>query len=148
MAMNWRQMASAFLREAQADLNVAEMLLAKKEFANSVEHSQQAVEEIIKSALFLKNISVTNNHFVAEIFEKNFSEHPAAKEIVAKARSLEREGNRSQYPTWDRIKRAVISPSKKYGRETAQKFYHDAAWIFHQIASHLKQAYQITLPDA
>ncbi len=65
--MDWQQMAFSFLREAQADLNVAGMLLAKKEFANSVEHSQHAVEEIIKSAVFLKNVGVTNSHFVAEI---------------------------------------------------------------------------------
>lgn len=146
--MNWRQMALEFLREAQSDLNVAGILLAKQEFANAVEHSQDAVEEIIKSALFLKNVSVTNTHFVAEIFEKNFSEHPAAKEIFAKARSLEREGNRSQYPAWDRIKRAVVSPSQKYDQEAAQKFYNDAHWIFHQIASYLKHLYQITLPDS
>ena len=145
--MNWRQMALAFLNEAQADLHVAGMLLAKKEFANSVEHSQDAVEEIIKSALFLKKVGVTNTHFVAEIFEKNFSEHPAIKEIVAKARTLEKQGNRSQYPTWDRKTGSVVSPSKKYDEETSQKFYNDADWIYHQIANFLQQAYQISLTD-
>jgi HEPN domain-containing protein len=144
--MNWRQMALEFLREAQADLHVAEMLLAKKEFANSVEHSQQAVEEIIKSALFLKKVGVTNNHFVAEIFEKNYSEHPAVKEIVAKAETLEEQGTRSQYPAWDRGTGSVISPSKEYNQETAQKFCADAGWIYHQIASFLQQAHQISLP--
>ena len=146
--MNWRQMAFSFLREAQADLHVAEMLLGKKEFANSVEHSQHAVEEIIKSALFLKNIGVTNSHFVAEIFKRNFSEHPAVKEIVTKARVLEKQGNRSQYPEWNQATNAVVSPSEKYDQDTAQKFYADAEWIFQQIASYLKHVYQVTLPDS
>ncbi len=145
--MDWRQMALEFWRAAQSDLRAAETLLAKQDFPNTVEHSQDAVEEIIKSALFLKNIGVTNSHFVAEIFEKNFSEHPGVKEIVAKARTLEKQGNRSQYPTWDRMRRTVVSPSKKYDRETAQKFYNDAGWIYQQIASFLQQAYQISLTD-
>jgi HEPN domain-containing protein len=145
--MDWRQMALEFWRAAQSDLRAAETLLAKQDFPNTVEHSQDAVEEIIKSALFLKNIGITNSHFVAEIFEKNFSEHPAVKEIVAKARTLEKQGNRSQYPTWDRIRKAVVSPSKKYDQEIAQKFYNDAGWIYQQIASFLQQAYQISLTD-
>jgi hypothetical protein len=33
--MDWRQMALEFLREAQSDLNVAGILLAKQEFANA-----------------------------------------------------------------------------------------------------------------
>ena len=59
--MKWRQMALAFLREAQSDLHAAEVLLSGNEPARAVEHSQHAVEKAIKSALFLKNVSVPMN---------------------------------------------------------------------------------------
>ncbi len=112
--MKWQQMALAFLREAHSDLHVAKVLLSESEFARSVEHSQHAVEKAIKAALFLKNISVTNEHFVADIFEKNYSEHPAVKEIVAKAQALENEGTLSEYPYWDHETDSIISPYEEY----------------------------------
>lgn len=146
--MKWKQMAFSFLREAKSDLHAAEVLAAEKEFARSIEHSQHAVEKAIKAALFMKNISVTNEHFVAEIFEKNFSEHPGVKGIVAKAQALENEGTLTEYPVWDPATGSVASPYEEYDQETAQKFYSEAHWIFHQIASYLKHVYQITLPES
>ena len=145
--MKWREMALAFLREAHSDLHVAEILLSEKEFARSVEHSQHAVEKAIKAALFLKNISVTNEHFVAEVFGKNFKEHPGVSEIVTKAQALENEGTLSEYPTWDPDTDSIVSPYDEYDSETAQNFYKDAHWIFHQIAVFLKHTYQISLPE-
>jgi HEPN domain-containing protein len=146
--MKWRQMAFSFLREAQSDLHAAEVLLAEKEFARSVEHSQHAVEKAIKSALFMKNINVTNEHIVAEIFERNFSEHPGVKGIVSKAQALENEGTLTEYPVWDPTTGSVASPYEEYDQDTAQKFYDDANWIFRQIASYLKHTYKIVLPDS
>jgi len=139
-------MALAFLREAKSDLHVAEVLLAEKEFARSVEHSQHAVEKAIKAALFLKNISVTNEHFVAEIFGKNYPEHPAVKDIVSKAQALEDEGTLSEYPMWDPATDSILSPQDEYDKDTAQKFYDDAHWIFHQISVYLKHTFRLTFP--
>jgi len=51
--MKWRQMAFSFLREAQSDVHAAEVLLAEKEFARSVEHSQHAVEKLSKLRYFM-----------------------------------------------------------------------------------------------
>jgi HEPN domain-containing protein len=144
--MKWRQMALAFLREAKSDFHVAEVLEEENEFARSVEHSQHAVEKAIKAALFLKNISVTNEYFVAEIFGKNYPEHPAVKEIVSKAKALEDEGTLSEYPMWDPTTDSIFSPQDEYDKNTAQKFYDDAHWVFHQIAVYLKHTYQVILP--
>ena len=146
--MKWREMAFSFLREAQSDLHVAEVLLAEKELARSVEHSQHAVEKALKSALFLKHIGVTNEHFVAEIFEKNFPEHPGLKGIVAKAQALENQGTLTEYPMWNPATDSVVSPYEEYNQETTQKFYDDAHWIFHQIAAYLKHIYKLALPDS
>jgi HEPN domain-containing protein len=146
--MKWRKMAFSFLREAQSDLHAAEVLLAENEFARSVEHFQHSVEKVVKSALFLKNVNVTNEHFVAEIFEKNFSEHPGVKEIVAKAQALENQGTLREYPMWNPATGSVVSPHEEYDQNAAPKFYNDAHWIFHQIAAYLKHVYQIILPDS
>lgn len=144
--MKWRQMALAFLREAHSDLHVAEVLLAENEHARSVEHSQHAVEKAIKAALFLKNISITNEHFVSEIFEKNYGDHPAINEIVAKAQILENEGTLTEYPYWDHETDSIVSPYEEYDQAIAKAFYDDAHWIYHQIAVYLNHVYQVTLP--
>lgn len=140
-------MAFSFLREARSDLHAAEVLLAAEEFARSVEHSQHCVEKAIKAALFVKNVNVTNEHFVAEIFEKNFSEHPAVTGIVSKAKELEDEGTLTEYPIWDHQAGSIASPYEEYDHEATKKFYADAHWIFNQIAVYLKHLYQIVLPD-
>jgi predicted nucleotidyltransferase/HEPN domain-containing protein len=142
------EMALAFLHEAQSDIHVAKVLLAGRVFARSVEYAQHTVQKAIKSALLLKHVGVTNEHFVAEIFEKNFPEHPAVKEIVTKAQALENESTLSEYPAWDPATDSVISPYERYNQEKAQKFYDDAHWSFHQIAVYLKHTYKISLPDS
>lgn len=146
--MKWRQMALSFLREAQSDLHAAEVLLGEQEFARSVEHAQHTVEKVIKSALLLKRIGVTNEHFVAEVFERNFPDHPAVKEIVAKAKALENQGTLTEYPMWNPITDSVLSPYEEYDQVKAQKFYDDARWVFQQIAVYLKHTYKISLPDS
>lgn len=146
--MKWREMAFSFLREAQSDLRVAKIILEEQEFARSVEHSQHAVEKAMKAALLLKHVGITNEHFVAEVFEKNFQDHPAVKEIVAKAKALENQGTLTEYPMWNSVTGSVVSPYEEYNQESAQKFYDAAHWIFNQIAVYLKHTYKLALPDS
>ena len=55
-----RDIAQAF-KEAQADLRSAKLLLAGKEYSQTIVHCQHAAEKTLKAALALRNIIITRD---------------------------------------------------------------------------------------
>jgi len=67
--------SNSFLKAAKSDLNSAKILLKNKEYSNSLYHSQQAVEKILKAMLALKGRFIFKHEVIAEfcnIFGKTF----------------------------------------------------------------------------
>jgi HEPN domain-containing protein len=60
-----KDIAQAFLKEAEADLRSARLLLAGEEYSQTIVHCQHAVEKILKAALALRNIIITRQHAVS-----------------------------------------------------------------------------------
>jgi HEPN domain-containing protein len=54
--------AKAFLREAQSDLNSARVLLSAGEYARCIAHAQQTVEKTLKAVLAARGTIVTGRH--------------------------------------------------------------------------------------
>ena len=46
-----KEIAQAFIKEADADLRSARLLLAGKEYSQTIMHCQHATEKILKAAL-------------------------------------------------------------------------------------------------
>jgi HEPN domain-containing protein len=67
-------MAQAFIKEADADLRSARLLLAGKEYSQTIMHCQYATEKILKAALALRNIIITRQHAVSPDFIAAFSD--------------------------------------------------------------------------
>jgi HEPN domain-containing protein len=52
-----KDIARAFLKEAESDLRSARLLLAGREYSQTIAHCQHATEKILKAALALRNIT-------------------------------------------------------------------------------------------
>jgi len=94
-----REIIEAFIKEAEADLRSAWLLLTGKEYSQTVVHCQHAVEKILKSALAFGNIIITKQHVVSPDFVVAFPDLAEANQIAMVASLLEKEGTRTEYPS-------------------------------------------------
>jgi HEPN domain-containing protein len=69
-----KEIAQAFIKEAEADIRSAKLLLSGKEYSQTIVHCQHAVEKILKAALALRNIIITKQHVVSPDFVAAFSD--------------------------------------------------------------------------
>ena len=80
-----KQIAQAFLKEARADLRSARLLLAGKEYSQTIVHCQHAAEKTLKAALALRHIIITRQHTVSPDFVAAFSDCAEANQIALAA---------------------------------------------------------------
>ncbi len=69
--------SDSFLKAAISDINSAKILLKNKEYSNSLYHSQQAIEKILKAMLALKGRFIFKHEVIAEfckVFKKTVSQ--------------------------------------------------------------------------
>ena len=130
--------ARVWLERAKADLKSAEIL---KEVvpADSVYHSQQAVEKAIKSALVVKGIEV-KEHRVSGLFYDEFVVlYPELEEIYGIAVELEKHWLKSRYPI--EYSRGVWNPLEVYSKEDAERLYSMARTFVSRMEEFLRKEF-------
>lgn len=90
--------ARAFLREAQSDLNSACALLTASEYARCIAHAQHTVEKTLKAVLAARGTVITDRHQVSPDFAALCADVPDAARIAQISARLENIGSRSEYP--------------------------------------------------
>lgn len=138
-----KDIAKALLREAEADLNSARLLLVGGEYSRAIAHCQHTVEKALKAALALRDIIITREHIVSPDFLAAYQDFPEAEAIAMAVSALEKEGTRTEYPLLGRPDLPIWIPSEHYGREDATKALAKAEYVFQAISDLLSQRYQI-----
>ena len=67
------EIAKAFLRESQDDLESAKLLLEHRRFSKCLQHAQGALEKALKAALVLRG-QVVSQHRVCALFLETFQD--------------------------------------------------------------------------
>ena len=124
------QIARAFLREAQSDLNSARALIAAGEYARCIAHSQHTVEKALKAVLAARGTVITGRHQVSFDFSSSCADVPDAARITQIASRLENLGSRSEYPLFGDPNRPIWIPSERLGQADAQQALDEATYVF------------------
>ena len=136
-----REIVEAFIKEAEADLRSARLLLTGKEYSQTVVHCQHAVEKILKSALAFRNIIITKQHVVSPDFVVAFPDLAEANQIAMAASSLEKEGTRTEYPFFGRSDIPIWIPSEQYKEGDARDALEKAEYVYQTVMAFLKEKY-------
>jgi HEPN domain-containing protein len=140
-----KQIARAFLREAQSDFNAAGILRTAGEYARSVLHAQQTVEKAVKAVLAARGIIITGRHQVSADFSVNCSDLPDHARITQIAVRLERIGSRSEYPLFGDPNRPIWIPSEQLGDADARQALDEATFVFDTLSQHLAGTHGVRL---
>ncbi len=139
-----RDIARAFLKEAEADLRSARLLLAGKEYSQTIVHCQHAVEKILKAALALRNIIITRQHTVSPDFVAAFPDFGEADQVALAVSALEKEGTRTEYPFFGRADLPIWIPSEQYTEATeadARDALERAEYVHQAVVTFLRHKY-------
>jgi HEPN domain-containing protein len=137
--------ARAFLRETQSDLNSARVLLAATEFARSIAHAQHTVEKVLKAVLAARGIIVTNRHQVSPDFAASCADIPDASRLARIAARLENTGSRSEYPLFGDPNRPIWIPSERLGDGDARQALDGATDVFDTLSGYLDTHHGVRL---
>lgn len=137
-----KEIAQAFIKEADADLRSARLLLAGKEYSQTIMHCQHATEKILKAALALRNIIITRQHAVSPDFIAAFSDFGEADQIALVASALEKEGTRTEYPFFGRADLPIWIPSEQYNEADAIDALEKAEYVYQTVINFLRQKYE------
>lgn len=138
-----KDIAKAFLKEAEADLRSARLLLNGSEYSQCIVHCQHAVEKILKAALALRNIIITRQHAVSPDFVAAFADFAEAHQIALAASALEKEGTRTEYPFFGRTDLPIWIPSEQYTEADAKDALQKTEYVHQTIVAFVQQKYQI-----
>lgn len=131
--------SDSFKKAAKSDLKSAGILLKGKEYSNSLYHSQQAIEKILKAMLALKNRFIFKHEVIAEfckVFKKTVS--PDFIDLVNdKGFKIEQEGSNLRYP--DFSGEVISSPIEEFTKDDARDGYKTAREIVSMTLKELKQ---------
>jgi len=134
-----KQIAQAFLKEARADLRSARLLLAGKEYSQTIVHCQHAAEKTLKAALALRHIIITRQHTVSPDFVAAFSDCAEANQIALAASALEKEGGRTEYPFFGRTDLPIWIPSEQYNETDASDALEKAGYVYRTVTVFLRE---------
>lgn len=133
-----KDIAKALLKEAEADLNSAKLLLGGGEYSRAISHCQHAAEKALKAALAVRGIIITKEHIVSPDFLAAYQDFPEAEDIAIAVSSLEKEGTRTEYPLFGRPDLPIWIPSEHYDQEDASQALAKAEYVFQAIEDLLK----------
>jgi HEPN domain-containing protein len=136
-----KEIAQAFIKEAEADVRSAKLLLSGKEYSQTIVHCQHAVEKILKAALALRNIIITKQHVVSPDFVAVFSDLGEVNQIGLAVSALEKEGTRTEYPFFGRPDLPVWIPSEQYNEADAKDAIEKAEYVYQTVMAFLRQKY-------
>jgi HEPN domain-containing protein len=138
-----KDIARAFLKEAESDLRSARLLLAGREYSQTIAHCQHATEKILKAALALRNIIITKQHVVSANFVTAFSDLQEANQIAMAVSTLEKEGTRTEYPFFGRPDLPIWIPSEEYNEADAKDAMEKAEYVYQTVMVFLRQKYSL-----
>lgn len=131
--------SDSFKKAAKSDLKSARILIKGKEYNNSLYHSQQAIEKILKAMLALKNRFIFKHEVIAEfckVFKKAVS--PDFINLVNdKGFKIEQEGSSLRYP--DFSGEVISSPAEEFTKADAREGYKTAREIVAMALKEIKQ---------
>ncbi|MCX8191155.1 MAG: HEPN domain-containing protein [Candidatus Aenigmarchaeota archaeon] len=125
------ELSRLFLKKAKEDLEVAEILLREKKYADSVYHSQQAAEKSGKAILLINKI------FVAEHRISRFLPKKIGKKVIEYVKDLERHWVKPRYPFIGRD--LIWDPTVEYTKELAEESLKKAKFVFEKIVKIVKK---------
>ncbi|MBI1925682.1 HEPN domain-containing protein [Candidatus Poribacteria bacterium] len=137
--------ARAFLREAQSDLNSARVLTTVGEYARCIAHAQHTVEKTLKAVLAARGTIITDRHQVSSDFVSLCADVPDVARIAQISARLERMGSRSEYPLFGDPNRPIWIPSERYGHADAQQALDEATFVFDTLAQYLADQHGVNL---
>lgn len=128
--------SDSFLRAAKSDLNSARILLESGEYSNSLYHSQQAIEKILKTMLALKGRFIFKHEVIAEFCSafKNTVSRDFIALLQNKGFKLEQEGSSFRYPDFSGT--VIFDPTEGFSKADANEGYRAAKEI---VATTLKE---------
>jgi len=138
-----KEIAQAFIKEAEADIRSARLLLSGKEYSQTIVHCQHAVEKILKAALALRNIIITRQHVVSPDFVAVFSDLEEVNQIGLAVSALEKEGTRTEYPFFGRPDLPIWIPSEQYNEADAKDALGKAEYVYRTVITFLRQKYNL-----
>lgn len=131
--------SDGFKKAAKSDLKSAGILLKGKEYNNSLYHSQQAIEKILKAMLALKDRFIFKHEVIAEfckVFKKTAS--PDFIDLVNdKGFKIEQEGSSLRYPDFSGTE--IFDPTAEFTKEDAKEGYKVAKEIVSLALKELKR---------
>jgi len=135
-----KELVKSFIEAARADLKSAEVNLREGIYNNSIYHSQQAVEKIVKALLLVHNIFKAT-HIVSPELKKIEKKEEIKKEILNSVKSLEEHWVTSRYPF--RMGKEVWNPVRAFTEEDAKDALEKAKFVVREIEKILKEKYGI-----
>jgi HEPN domain-containing protein len=139
------EIAKALLIESYNDLKAAHVLMEAGIYARCIAHCQQSVEKVLKSALAVRNVIITDRHDISEDFQQTYNDWHLCNDLVKMAINMENVGFRAEYPLFGRRNMPIWIPSEQYTKIDAQKALNDADNTFKIISSFLASDHKITI---
>ncbi len=139
-------LARAFAEKAKQDISSARILLKNENFANSIYHSQQASEKIIKVLLVLQDIYV-NGHILSPILVniKKKINIENIDEVIKNLKETEEYWLKSKHPEISQIE--VSNPLNVYKKDDAENAIKKAEFILSSIKKFLENKYYAAVAD-
>ncbi len=130
--------ARIWLERSKADLKSAE-ILKDVVYADSVYHSQQAVEKAIKAALTIKGLEVREHRVSGLFYDEFVISYPELEEMYDIAVELEKHWLKSRYPI--DYSRGIWDPVRAYSKEDAERYYRMAKTFVEKLEEFLKKEF-------
>ena len=135
--LSHRDIARALLIEAYADLEAARVLSPAAVYARCMAHCQHAVEKVLKAALAVRDVIITDRHEVSEDFRQTYADWSLCDELVDITVTMESIGFRTEYPLFGRRDLPVWIPSERYTEADANEALQGATRVFEAIENYL-----------
>lgn len=111
--------------------------------ARCIAHCQQAVEKVLKSALAVRDLIITDRHDVSEDFRQAYTDWALCVELADIAMEMENIGFRTEYPLFGRRDLPVWIPSERYTGADADEALKRATRVFDAIENLLATEYDV-----
>jgi len=134
------ELVKSFVEASKSDLSAAVSLLKDKNYNNSIFHSQQAVEKIVKAILIVHG-KFKATHIVSPELKRIQRKEKIGNDVVSAVRALERHWVVSRYPF--RLGKEVWNPAVAFDELDAREALEKARFVVKEIGKILKERYGV-----